>query len=410
MSGANGTLRLSMALACSDLRRDARFAACLVLAIAAVLGPLLVLFGLRYGLVESLRDELRRNPTTLELRPLTQGRFDEAFFSGLRALPDVAFVEPTPRFLATIMPLLRTREEDEETAVHVDMLPTSRGDPLLANTALDDLPPDGMVLSFVAAERLRAGPGDTLFGRFARVGEAGRDVRLLPLRVVAVLPHARLPREAALLPPEVLLASEDFRSGFATPLMGMEGRPPPEIAGTFAGFRLFARDIDGVEPLRAWLAAQGIRSVTAAGEISLIQRLDRALSLLFLVIAALGGTGAALGLAVSLWGNVERKAHELAVLRLIGFRSAAMATFPVAQALVVGALGTVTAAALAYAAGPVVRAVLRGTVAANVVSYRLPTEAVVVAAGLTLLTASLASVAAAMIAVRLDPATMLRRL
>ena len=44
-------------LAWQDYRREARLSACAVLALVAVIAPLLVLFGLKYGLVGSLTEE-----------------------------------------------------------------------------------------------------------------------------------------------------------------------------------------------------------------------------------------------------------------------------------------------------------------------------------------------------------------
>jgi putative ABC transport system permease protein len=403
-------LATSASLALDDLRHDLRSTLCLALSITAVLGPLLVLFGLRFGVIETMRDELRRNPTTLELRPLTQGRFGEAFFSALRARPGAAFVEPTPRFLATILPLTREAAPEDEEAVQADMLPSRAGDPLLAGLAVGDLPRDGVVLSFTAAERLRAAPGDRVVGRFARVAEDRREVLLLPLRVLAVLSQARLPRDAALLAPALVAASEDYREGYAAAALGADGRERPPGERLFAGFRLFADDLDAVEPLRAWLAGEGVRVQTAASEIALVRRLDRALGLLFGMVAALGGTGAALGLAVSLWANVERKRHELAVLRLVGFRSAAMAAFPLVQALLIGALGALAAVAVALGAAPAVSWALRDTVAQNLVVYRLPSSALFAVLAATTLVAALASAGASSFALRVDPASMLRRL
>ncbi|SDD11576.1 FtsX-like permease family protein [Belnapia rosea] len=403
-------LLTSSMLAWNDLRQDLRFSLCLVLSVTAVVGPLLVLFGLRFGVIETMRDELRRNPTTLELRPLTQGRFDAGFFAALRARPGARYVQPTPRFLATILPLAREGAAEDGEAVLADMLPSGAGDPLLAGLTLGDLPEDGVVLSATAAERLRASPGDRVVGRFARVTEERRELVLLPLRVLAVLAQARLARDAALLPPALVEASEDYREGHAAAALGAAGRDRQPGERLHAGFRLFAADIDAVEPLRAWLAAEGVRVQTAASEIALVRRLDRALGLLFGLIAALGGGGAALGLAVSLWANVERKRHELAVLRLIGFRSAAMAAFPLVQAVVVGMLGALAAVGMALAASPLVSWVLRGTVAENLVVYRLPASAQLSVLLLTLLVAALASIGASALAVRVDPALTLRRL
>lgn len=412
MMGSVRALRLMVlaaGLACRDLVRDFRMTLCLLAGVAAVISPLLVLFGLRYGVVEALQDELRRNPSTLELRPLTQGQFDAAFFARLQAQAGVAYLEPTPRFLSTILSLTNPRQPEGTEPVQVDMLPSREGDPLLSGLALAAPPASGLILSQVAAEKLGVTAGDTVTARIARVTGERRDVVSRPLVVAAILPLDRLRREAALLPPPFILACESFLEGYAAPLLGAEGAPPPERARVAAGFRLFAADIDVVEPLRQWLVGEGLQVATAAAEIRMVQRLDNALGLLFVIVAALGGVGAVLGLAVSLWGNVERKRHELGVMRLVGFPSGAMAAFPMVQAVVIALLGGGLSIGVALAAGLVVDRVLAGTVAAGLVTYRLPLWALLGTAGLSMAAAALAAAVAGLAASRLDPAETLRR-
>ena len=53
---------LVASLAWHDYRADARLSACAVLALVAVIAPLLVLFGLKFGLVGSLTQRLERDP------------------------------------------------------------------------------------------------------------------------------------------------------------------------------------------------------------------------------------------------------------------------------------------------------------------------------------------------------------
>ena len=57
-------------LAWQDYRREARLSACSVLALVAVIAPLLVLFGLKHGLVGSLTERLQRDPAVREIIPL----------------------------------------------------------------------------------------------------------------------------------------------------------------------------------------------------------------------------------------------------------------------------------------------------------------------------------------------------
>jgi putative ABC transport system permease protein len=382
---------------------------CLIVGVAAVVAPLLVLFGLRYGVVESLRDNLRRNPTSLELRLLTQGRFGRAFLDALAARPGVGYLEPTPRFLSTIVTLSSSTQPEGADPVEVDMLPSRQGDPLLGDAVMAAPPPDGLILSEPAAERLSVAAGDVVTAWIARVYRETHERITRKLVVAAVLPLDRLNREAALIDPAFILASEDYLEGRASAYLGTNGTPPDGSERLFAGFRLYAADIDSVEPLREWLVAQGLRVDTAAAQIRLIRNFDKALGALFLVVALLGGLGAVLGLAVSLWANVERKRHELGILRLMGFRSMALAIFPMTQGLVIGFAGSAISAGLAVLAGPATQRVLAGTVAEGLVTYRLPLWAIGGAAFLVSTSALLAAGAAGSVAARLDPADTLRR-
>lgn len=70
---------LIAALAWRDYRNDARLSACSVLALVAVIAPLLVLFGLKFGLVSSLTERLQRDPAVREIIPLGGGRFSAGF-------------------------------------------------------------------------------------------------------------------------------------------------------------------------------------------------------------------------------------------------------------------------------------------------------------------------------------------
>ena len=87
-------------LAWQDYRNDAWLSACSVLALVAVIAPLLVLFGLKFGLVSSLTERLETDPATREIIPLGGGRFSSAFVEQLGQRSDVAFALPRTRQIA----------------------------------------------------------------------------------------------------------------------------------------------------------------------------------------------------------------------------------------------------------------------------------------------------------------------
>ena len=93
-------LALMSQLAWHDYRADARLSACAVLALVAVLAPLLVLFGLKFGLISSLTERLERDPAVREIVPLGGARFSAEVIAELAARADVAFAVPRTRQIA----------------------------------------------------------------------------------------------------------------------------------------------------------------------------------------------------------------------------------------------------------------------------------------------------------------------
>ena len=87
-------------LGLKDLRREPAIIACFAIALAAVLGPLLVLFGLKYGIVHTLLTDLRSNPHNLEIAFRGNNPIGASELERLQALPGAGFVVPASRTIA----------------------------------------------------------------------------------------------------------------------------------------------------------------------------------------------------------------------------------------------------------------------------------------------------------------------
>ena len=92
-------LALVAALAWRDLVHEARLFACTATGFAAVLAPLLVLFALKHGVIEGLRETLVQNPRARMVVNTANRGFDQQVLATLAARPDVAFVVPRTRTL-----------------------------------------------------------------------------------------------------------------------------------------------------------------------------------------------------------------------------------------------------------------------------------------------------------------------
>ena len=384
-------------LAMADLLHERLLAACTILALAAVLAPLMILAGLRAGVVQGLRELLLEDPRAREVTTAANRSFDAALLARLAARPDVAFLAPRTRTLAAS--LLVERPDAPGAGTRVELIPTAPGDPLLP---VGPLGTDSVVLTVSAAARLRVGAGDALSGRLARVLEGRRESVLLALTVQAVAPPAAFPRDAAFVSLALAVMVEDFQDGRSGPPDTVTALAAPDRA-EYAGFRLYARRLEEVPALDAALQAQGIEVVSRAADVSGLLRVDRNLGLLFGLVASLGGLGFLVSLGAGLWANVERKRVPLAQLRFLGLRAGSLRLFPMAQATVLAALGVLAALAAALAAAVVVNRSFAGTLALDRPLCLITPGLAAMAAAVTLAGAVLVAAAAGTRAARVEP-------
>ena len=75
----------SLRLAVADYCHERLLSLCAVLTLAAVLTPLLILYGVKFGVVQTLTDRLRNEPRTLEISPVGSGHFDADYLGRHRA-------------------------------------------------------------------------------------------------------------------------------------------------------------------------------------------------------------------------------------------------------------------------------------------------------------------------------------
>jgi putative ABC transport system permease protein len=385
-------------LAFADLWHERVLFLCSALGCAAVLAPLIVIFGLRQGVIEGLRADLLEDPRAREIVSVVNRTLEPALFARLAADPRIAFVVPRTRALSATIVL--ENAERPGRGVRMELLPTAPGDPLLPGLAAGA---DGLVLSATAAERLALGPGGQALASVARSRDGAREVLTLPLRVAGVAPPAAALRDAAFAPVPVLLLVEDFLDGRAGP----EARPEAAAAArgrAFAGFRLHAARLEDVPALDREFRLAGIEVASRAEAVAGLLRLDRNLALLVLVVAGAGGAGYLVSLGVGLWAQVERKRRDLALLALLGLRRGALLALPLIQSAAVALAGAVLAFATAAAVAAVLNRAFAGTVTGERPVCLVTAGMGLAAAGVTLAGALLAAVLAGLRAAAVPPA------
>ena len=211
-------------LASADLRHEWILTACLIMAVAAVLSPLLLLFGLKYGTIETLRFRLVQDPRNREIRPLVSKSFAKAWIEEMRRRADVAFITPMTRQIsATVTAAVKERPEKR---VDLDIVPTGAGDALVVENHAP-IPQRGeCVLTHFAAEELKVQPGETLVATATRTREGQSEAGRLELKVVGVLSLRASELKAVYVPLEILEAVEQFKDGQAVPEYGWHGSTP----------------------------------------------------------------------------------------------------------------------------------------------------------------------------------------
>ena len=258
-------------MALRDYWHERALSLCAVLALATVLAPLLILFGVRNGVISNLQERLLQDPRNLEIVPVGSGKYGKAFFEELRKRPDVGYVVPQTRAIAATIGLLPASEKKgglSPNPVNVSLIPSGAGDPLTrrfaGSAALKD---DEIILTAPAADKLGARAGTILTGRVTRARGMTREQAETPLRVKAVLPLSALQKEAAFVPPSLAEDAETYRDGMGVPERGWTGTARGDGERLYPSFRLYAGNLDGVASLRDFLGARNIDVYTRAEEI-----------------------------------------------------------------------------------------------------------------------------------------------
>lgn len=347
-------------LALRDLGHGWQSTACLVVAVSVALIPLMLLYGLKFGIVTNLIDALRDDPRVREIRLIRDQPLNQEWFADLEADPRIGFILPRARYLSSIV---RIRSEEARRALEVRMIPTIAGDPYLQNaripTGFDEI-----ALTERVSIETKSDIGDTLRLDILRVvGEFRQRVRI-DAEIVAIVPRDMLQTDDIFVSPLLENSIERWREGFAVPEQGWEAArdvpPEAETGRQFSSFRLFASDVRDVPALRDRLLADGLDVETRASEVERTLAIEAGLGWIFVAVTTLSAVGFLLTLGLHLAASVVEKARELSILRLLGLKSIELSIMPSMQGIFISAAGAMIACIVAMAAQPVVNASLTG--------------------------------------------------
>jgi putative ABC transport system permease protein len=403
MSQLNNILRLSF----RDYSHEWRMSGCFVFALASVLAPMMILFGLKFGIVSSMISGLLENPVNREIRPIGSGHYNEHWVEQFRARPEVEFIIPKTRALAATIQL------KSKTARHIlstEMMATALGDPLL--TELSSVPTgySEVILSEAAARKLKIDKGQTIDASLARQFRGKRERVHLTLTVIEIANAVVSSRNIAFVNLDLLLATEQFKDGRAVPELGWTGDTEAFGARQYPSFRLYAKSIYDVNHLVTDLEKEGTRVKANTAEIQTVQSIDQNLSVIFWIIACVGAVGFAFSLGASLWANVDRKKKDLSILRLLGFKSSRIVLFPVVQSCLTGLLGWLFSVLIYLVFEQLINRLLAPRLNLDQTLCFLLSEHFFWALGLTMLTAVLAAILGGFRAARIEPSDGLREI
>ncbi|MDM8564870.1 hypothetical protein QUF74_04380 [Candidatus Halobeggiatoa sp. HSG11] len=169
-------------LAILDLWHEWILTLCMVLAIAAILTPLLVLLGLKYGTIQTMHERLMEDPVNREIRPTRTLNLTSKWFKQLEQRDDIEFIIPTVLRGSSVI-----RVSTPKKRQLVDLVPTHQGDPLILNN--DGIIPNKneCVLSSAAAEELGVKTGDIIDTEVTRTRNKHKESVQVKLKIVAIL-------------------------------------------------------------------------------------------------------------------------------------------------------------------------------------------------------------------------------
>ena len=349
-------LGLLSSLAWRDLIYDRKVALCIVFSLVSVIAPLLLLFGLKNGIVTQLHNQLLNDPRNLEIRMLGNGNYPQSWFNDIARKEEVRFVIPLTRRLNTQADIVIDGQRFIDNA---EVIPTAENDPLLEGVAIPQNA-DTLVLSANAAQKLQANVGDSVRLFISRKLNGVNERAKRTFTVAAIISDSKFSRAAAFVSLDVLVAMEDYRDGYQAPLFGVTEGFEAKPRTQFAKARLYAKNLDAIAPLDDWFRQQHIDVMTQKSQIDSVKAISYVLNVIFSVIAWVSLLGCIASLIGAFLANIDRKRKDMAVLRLLGFRQFAVSLYIVLQALLLTSVAFILALGL-YGIGSALFTTLLGT-------------------------------------------------
>ncbi|MBQ8707195.1 MAG: ABC transporter permease [Succinivibrionaceae bacterium] len=207
-------------LSYKDVLHEWRMTLCVMFAVAAIATPLLLFFGLKSGVMDTLERRLLENPVTMELSSVNEKKLEPSWFEETASDPRVEFVIPRTRRLSASAEFF-VKDKERKIRRSLDLYPTGDGDPLLLHFG-SAAPGEGeCVLTAEASRRLEAKEGDVLVATVSK--DRGSVKAQREFRVAGILPDGAGATPVAYIRLKSLEQVEAFKDGVAVPELNWPG-------------------------------------------------------------------------------------------------------------------------------------------------------------------------------------------
>lgn len=212
--------KLVLILAFKELRHDWKATGVLLCVIVSIVTPLLILFGLKQGVINTQREFLLNDPCNLEIKMLGHYHLSPLWFEQKTKDSRIQFIIPITRFLNTDINIIDKENKNNS----VDLIPTGQGDPLLKLTAIDaPVQNNEVLITHALAKRLHINKGEKIQSQLFRTVSNESQTSHASLIVKDILPdYSCLQRSAVLTTLDFLKTVEDFKEGQQVDLFKVE--------------------------------------------------------------------------------------------------------------------------------------------------------------------------------------------
>lgn len=338
---------VSLSLALKDLWHDRKVTFCLIVSLASVVAPLLLLFGLKFGIIATMEERFLQDPGKREIKIVGHYKLDKAWFEQLQKRQEVSFWVANTRALNTQVDLLKNHKIFLRK---VEIIPTKTGDPLVPDNVRFPVDRHEIIVSHTVALKLDLKVNDPLSMIIPRIYQGKSEAGKFAATVIGILPESAFAREGVFADFELVKTVDDFKDQYAVPEFGINQGKVRAERDVFASARIFAKSLSDVAILADFIRQGGVEIKTHAKDIETIQQTEKVLSFIVKVLAWVAIMGGSVSLAGFLIANVDRKRQHLAMLRLMGFTAFSIAMYPVMQSLLIATLGFMLAG-IAYLLG-----------------------------------------------------------